>query len=288
MNSTAKRRNRTIKRPTVSPLRYPGGKPSLYSRLRDIIRTNNLTSATYVEPYAGGAGAALGLLVTGQVGRVVINDLDPAVYAFWMAVLNHADEFSDLIATTGLTVEEWARQKHIYTNAPRDDFLSLGFATFYLNRTNRSGVLNGGPIGGMDQSGNYKIDARFNRDALIERIRLINLYRNRIIVSNRDGLALINEHVGRSDVFIYADPPYFEKAGTLYMNSFTEDHHIALAESLNHHNEANWLLTYDNVPQVESLYSDRRQEVFTLSYSAHRVVKAKEIMVFSDALLLPS
>lgn len=140
----------------------------------------------------------------------------------------------------------------------------------------------------MDQSGNYKIDARFNRSTLIERIRLIDLYRNRTTVSNRDGFAAIDQYAQASDVFIYADPPYFEKAGTLYMNSFTEADHAALAKSLNSFKGSNWLLTYDNVTQVKSLYEDRRHEIITLSYSAHRVVKAKDIMVFADTLRLPS
>ena len=279
--------NRTPKRVTVSPLRYPGGKGLLYSRLRQIIRDNGLTSSTYVEPYAGGAGAALGLLVSGQVTDIVINDLDPAVYAFWRAVVNEPDEFSRLVRTVDLTVEEWEKQRHIYDTVPRDDILRLGFATFYLNRTNRSGVLNGGPIGGKDQTGNYKIDARFNRDTLLERIRLIGLHASRIKVTNQDGRDVIKNHAEDVNAFIYADPPYFEKAGSLYMNAFRSKDHEELAECLNGVVNARWVLTYDNVPQVGELYSSRRSRLFSLNYSAHRVMKAQEIMVFSDSLMIP-
>jgi DNA adenine methylase len=164
------------KKPIISPLRYPGGKASLYTRLRHIVRANDLTRGTYIEPYAGGAGAGLGLLVTGQVGRIVINDLDPAIHAFWKAVTESPVEFSKRVANARLTVDEWSRQKEAYLRAERDDHLSLGFATFYLNRTNRSGVLNGGPIGSVDQKGNYKIDARFTKKTLLERLRIIALY----------------------------------------------------------------------------------------------------------------
>ncbi|QHY96695.1 D12 class N6 adenine-specific DNA methyltransferase [Streptomyces sp. S4.7] len=272
------------KKPIISPLRYPGGKASLYPRLRGIIRANNLTSGTYVEPYAGGAGAALGLLVTGQVRRIVINDLDPAIFAFWKAITTEPHEISRRIKGAELTVAEWSRQKDVYLNSPRDEYLDLGFATFFLNRTNRSGVLNGGPIGGMDQTGKYKIDARFNRETLTERLRLISLHAKRITVSNTDGMAIIKRYSKRDNTLIYADPPYFEKAGSLYLNSFEDSNHSALASCLNALSDSKWLLTYDNVPRVAELYQKQRREIFSLNYSAHRVTKADEVMVFSDAL----
>ncbi|MGC3020337.1 DNA adenine methylase [Brevibacterium sp. FAM 24630] len=275
------------KRVTISPLRYPGGKGLLYSRLRTIIRENDLTSSVYVEPYAGGAGAALALLVSGQVERIAINDLDPAVFAFWNAVVTQPDEFTALLNSVELSVDEWERQREIYLTSARDDYLTLGFATFYLNRTNRSGVLNGGPIGGKDQTGNYKIDARFNRAGLTERIRLIALHAGRISVTNEDGLRVIERYSDRDDAFIYADPPYFEKAGSLYLNAFRDSDHRALAGCLKDVQRAKWILTYDNVPQVAELYSDLRRRLFALNYSAHRVMKASEIMVFSSDLTIP-
>ncbi|UOZ07901.1 DNA adenine methylase [Amycolatopsis sp. WQ 127309] len=167
------------------------------------------------------------------------------------------------------------------------DPFDIGFASFYLNRTNRSGVLNGGPIGGMDQTGNYKIDARFNKEALAERVRVIGLHARRISVTNTDGIKVIRKYARRSSTFIYADPPYFDKAGSLYLNSFRDDDHAKLADCLNGYCDAKWVLTYDNVPQVQELYSSRRSSLFSLNYSAHRVVKAQEIMVFSDSVEVP-
>lgn len=287
MTDSEKRSRNTAKRIVVSPLRYPGGKGLLYTRLRQIIRDNDLTSSTYVEPYAGGAGAALALLISGQVARIVINDLDPAVYAFWRAVIDHPREFSRLVSDVDLTVDEWEEQRRTYDSSPRSEHLALGFATFYLNRTNRSGVLNGGPIGGKDQTGNYKIDARFNRETLLERIRLISLHSTRITVTNKDGRAIIKRHASDPNAFIYADPPYFEKAGSLYMNAFEAVDHERLAQCLNGVKKARWVLTYDNVPQVSDLYADRRRRLFALNYSAHRVMKAQEVMVLSDSLTIP-
>lgn len=272
------------KRVLASPLRYPGGKGALYARLRKVIRDNELAGCTYVEPYAGGAGAGLALLVTGQVDRVIINDLDPAIHAFWASLKANPEVMIDRVRKVPLSVKEWQKQKLIYTS--RDsDIHALGFATFYLNRTNRSGVLNGGPIGGLDQSGNYLIDARFNRDGLAERIRTLGLFRDQINVTSTDGRSVVRKYAARPKTFVYADPPYFEKAGSLYMNSFNAADHVELAKELNSKATGNWLLTYDAVPQVDELYSERRVRRFGLNYSAHRVVKATEVAVLSDSLL---
>jgi DNA adenine methylase len=272
-------------RPRISPLRYPGGKSALYTRLRDVIRDNDLAGCTYVEPYAGGVGAGLGLLVTGQVARVVINDLDPAIHAFWKLLVTNPNYLREKIQTAKLDATEWACQREVYRAADRSaDINALGYATFYLNRTSRSGVLNAGPIGGHDQTGNYKIDARFNREALSERIRILSLYANRIVVSSQDGKDVIKKYASRANTFIYADPPYFEKSRGLYMNSFSLDDHRALAEVLNFRSQRKWVLTYDNSPHVGDLYKDRRRHDFELYYSAHRARRANEVVILSDSL----
>ncbi len=271
-------------RPMASPLRYPGGKGSLYSRLRALIRESELAGCTYVEPYAGGAGAGLALLITGQVERVVINDLDPAIYAFWATLVADPEHFMERIRGAKLSIAEWRRQRQIYQECDQKNIDALGFATFYLNRTNRSGVLNGGPIGGLDQTGPYKIDARFNRTELAERVRVLGLYADKMIVKSCDGARIIRKYGKAADTFIYADPPYFEKAGSLYLNAFSEKDHEQLAEVLNGHAGGSWLLTYDNVSKVHELYAERRRRKFFLHYSAHRVKKATEIAVLSDGI----
>lgn len=272
---------------SYSPLRYPGGKTRLLGFFRKLIRTNELRDVTYVEPYAGGAGAALGLLISGQVESIVINDLDPTISAFWRAVVGDHSSFSEMIESVPLTVDEWQKQKKIYRNPEDHDDLELGFATFYLNRTNRSGVLNAGPIGGHNQSGNYKIDVRFNRESLLERVRLIGLYRSRIEVRSDDGIDIVNRYIREPNSLIYADPPYFVKGSSLYLNSFGDAEHRSLANCLNNESEGNWVLTYDDVPQVAELYSERRRINFSLNYSVHTAKKAQEVLVFADSLIAP-
>lgn len=144
-----------------SPLRYPGGKSVLSDLLADAIALNGLQDGVYVEPYAGGAGAALALLFGEHVQSIVLNDADPCVYAFWDAVLNKKDDFIRRINETPVSIEEWQHQRDIYRNQQRHSRIKVAFASFYLNRCNRSGIMvNGGPIGGIGQSGKWKIDAR--------------------------------------------------------------------------------------------------------------------------------
>jgi len=278
---------RAVKRPQFSPLRYPGGKSALFSLVSATVRANGASGGTYVEPYAGGAGIALGLLLTEQVERVVVNDLDPAIHAFWVAVTQHSEKFMERLAGVTLSVAEWKRQRTVYLAADQDDPLSLGFATFFLNRTNRSGVLNAGVIGGQDQSGNYKIDARFNRATLLERCRLIALYSSRITVVRKDGLEVIEEHVGQPSTLVYADPPYYEKGSQLYLNAFGPGDHAALAALLNQEADGNWLLTYDDQPEIEALYSERRQFDIGVYYSVREARRTNELLVLSDTISLP-
>ncbi len=277
---------------THSPLRYPGGKAVLSDFLSDVIAVNDLQDGVYVEPYAGGAGAALTLLFGEHVQRIVLNDADPCVYAFWDAVLNRKDDFVRRLTETPVTIEEWKRQRDIYRNQHRYSRIKVAFASFYLNRCNRSGIMvNGGPIGGFEQTGKWKLDARFNRDALIRRIEKIHLYRDRIEIHNLDALDFLGDVVGRSDAvdetLVYLDPPYYVKGSELYLNHYRPDDHAQLAAFIKRQTGYRWLMTYDNVPEIRALYSDRGTVDFDLRYSAHTSKLGSELLIFSGNLVMP-
>ena len=267
-----------------SPLRYPGGKSKLAGFFADIIGELELTDVTYVEPFAGGAGAGLALLQMDVVERMVINDLDVAVYSFWRSIVEHNEEFATMVESAVMDLDEWARQKAVYRRADGRDPLALGFSFFYLNRTNRSGVLHAGVIGGKAQTGSYRMDARFNREELAARIRALKPLGERIVVTAIDGRRTFEEHASDPHAFIYVDPPYVEMGGSLYLNSFTHKDHGVLAGAINAASSANWLLTYDDTTLVRALYQERSIFDFELSYSAHRVEKARELMIVSDPL----
>lgn len=267
-----------------SPLRYPGGKTFLFSFFDGIIKENGLENVTYVEPFAGGAGAALTLLFLEKVDKIVINDFDRAIYSFWKSAIFDADKFIRKIKASKVTIQEWKKQKAIYSD-PKSNQFDLGFATFFLNRTNVSGILNGGPIGGMEQKGKWKIDARFNKEKLSERIHQLSLYKNRISVFNKDGVKLIHKYLNKKNTFIYLDPPYYEKGAALYLNHYKKDNHEMLAKQLNENADAFWLLTYDDKKEIRSLYKDRKIVKFSLNYNAYESRVGKEIMIVSDVLL---
>lgn len=276
---------KTQRKHLYTPLRYPGGKTSLFEFFDKVIQAHDWKDITYIEPYAGGAGAALSLLILGKVKSIVINDYDPAIYSFWKAITERSDDFIEKIRTTPVTIEEWNKQKLIYKQADKGDFLDLGFAMFFLNRTNRSGILNAGPIGGKDQSGTYKLDARYNKEKLIEKIRLIQSRSSDITVLNQDGVAVIEKYAAKKGSFFYVDPPYFVKGADLYLNAFKIKDHEKLAAALNQHADAKWLLTYDSEPEILDLYQGRLYRAFDLKYSAHHNTKSgSELMIFSDAV----
>lgn len=272
----------------VSPLRYPGGKLKVVNYIKRLFEVNDLAGGTYIEPYAGGASVALSLLFDKYAGKIKINDKDRSIYAFWYSVLNNADELCRLISDTPVTMDVWQAQHELQKHKEDADLLELGFSTFFLNRTNRSGILNGGVIGGKEQTGNYKIDARYNKNNLIERIERIAGYSDIIDLTSMDAVALLKRYkrTPAAKTFCYLDPPYHVKGRDLYLNYYNDDDHRAIAETIKKY-KGEWIISYDAVDFIKDLYGDYRQKEYYLSYSAGNRSKGKEIMVYSEGLTLP-
>ena len=273
---------------TVSPLRYPGGKTKFYTYVREILSCNDMLGETYIEPFAGGAGLALKLLLNEDVSRIVINDFDPAIYSFWHSVLYETEAFCELIENAILTTNQWNLQHSIYLESDTSDPLTLGFATFYLNRTNISGVVKGGMIGGQGQNGKYGLDARFNRQTLIEKIKTIASHKEQIVLLNLDARELLQPRQLRKfyKIFINLDPPYVKKGAQLYKNAFSESDHRELCELVKQCRRK-WIVTYDVCPLVADLYKSYRSSYLDVTYSIQASKKAKEYIFFSDTLELP-
>lgn len=275
-----------------SPLRYPGGKAVLSQFLGEVIRENGLADGVYVEPYAGGAGAALNLLFGEHVREIVLNDIDRCVFAFWRAVLNQTETFTGLVRQTRITIPEWKRQRKIYKTSSRKPQIALGFAGFYLNRCNRSGIMvNGGPIGGIRQTGKWKLNARFNKPALISRIERVALYKSRITACNEDALDFLRQIRMDCDperTLVYLDPPYYNKGSQLYLNYYTPDDHRALASFLKANHAMKWVLSYDDVPEIHELYRGVRHIHYGLNYSASFARRGREVLFLSDSMEIPT
>ena len=274
---------------TSSPLRYPGGKSAMAGLLSSIRRLNGLGDRVVAEPFAGGAGASLTLLYLEESYRIYINDADPAIYDFWWTVVNRPQPFLEMLSKTRVTMTEWRRQRDVYRDRSHTSRLRRGFSTFYLNRCNRSGIImNGGPIGGVTQTGKWKLCARFNKSELRRRCEKIAEYRERIRVSCDDGIRLI-ERLDPKSTFFFIDPPYFEKGPTLYLNALDKNYHATLATRLKMMPETAWVLTYDDCPEVRRMYRGWAVlRPFSLRYAAAERRTGKELLITPKWMRLPT
>ncbi|MBI3219258.1 MAG: DNA adenine methylase [Bacteroidetes bacterium] len=272
-----------------SPLRYPGGKNKLSPFIAKICQENNI-NGHYVEPYSGGASVALFLLLEGFVSKITINDRDRSIYAFWYSVLNNTESLCDLIEKSRFTIAEWKRQKEVQSRKSTADLLELGFSTFYLNRTNRSGILNAGVIGGLDQTGNYLMDCRFNKIELIGRIRAIANRKRNIKLYKKDAISLIDKIEKESthnNVIFYFDPPYYLKASSLYMNHYKDNDHKLVSEKIIAIEKIKWIVSYDNVPEIKKLYSNCYKKEYSFRHTAYNSRDGQEILFLSSSLKRP-
>lgn len=273
---------------TSSPLRYPGGKSSLSSLLHHIRRLNDCENRAVAEPFAGGAGASLSLLFAGHAPKILINDADRAIHDFWWSLLNHTRSFQNLILRKRVSISEWRRQRDTY-RSNRASRLRLGFSAFYLNRCNRSGIImNGGPIGGIQQTGHWKLGARYNKIDLIRRCQKIAEHKDRIRISADDGIKFIKVSRSKSN-FFFIDPPYFNKGKTLYLDALDEEYHAALAAQLKSMEHAAWVLTYDDCNEIRQMYQGwARIRPFRLRYVAAKRQRGKEILITPGWMKLPA
>lgn len=288
---------------TKSPLRYPGGKTQLTAYVRNILKENNI-NGFYIEPFAGGAGIAIDLLLSNDVQSIAINDYDPSIYAIWYAILYDTEKLISLISSVPFdystpnsdTPENmlrfWKKQKEIHEQIDKSSYsIENAFATLMLNRMNVSGVINGGPIGGKSQSGKYKLDSRFNKKTLISKIKNIAEKRDHIFLYNLDANDLI-ENIKKDfdpkNTFIFFDPPYYVQGKNLYLSFFDNKQHDVLAKNILTMNDYYWITTYDHAPQISELYnSASKRYEYSLNYSANKRGKALEYLFASPITKLP-
>jgi DNA adenine methylase len=276
-----------------SPLRYPGGKAKVLNFMKELLKQNSFAKKpVYVEPYAGGAAVALGLLLEGHVSKIYINDYDPAIYSFWeYCIKKHPFKFIKKIRNIEITMNEWHKQVAVYNNPKRKEGFNLGFAAFFLNRCNRSGIIKGGVIGGLAQVGLYKIDCRFNKENLISRIKAISKHRSQIYIYKEDTKDFLRRKDMRkilSNCLLYLDPPYYKKGCQLYKNFYKHEDHEEIADIMRTL-DGNWIVSYDNQTEIQNLYKGFKQLEFNLIYFAgyrtgFREKNGKEIMFFSPKI----
>ena len=270
-----------------SPLRYPGGKNKLAKFIAKICVDNNINNH-YIEPYAGGAAVALYLLMEGKVSKITINDFDRSIYAFWYSVLKNTEKLCDLIEETDITIENWQKAKEIQKNKKEVTLIELGFSTFFLNRTNISGIINAGVIGGIKQEGEYKINCRFNKKDLIDRIKKIAKHKKNITIHNLNAVELIKKIQKKetnSQTIFYFDPPYYLKGSSLYVNYYNHADHEEIAKIIKKIKKSEWIVSYDDVSQIQKIYNWVNKKIeYSVTHTAYEAKTGKEVLFFSKNL----
>ncbi len=273
-----------------SPLRYPGGKGKLTPFMELLIQKLGHVGGTYIEPFAGGAGIALELLEREVVDKIVINDLDKGIYSFWKAITTETSRFLDAIDNVPLNIDEWNIQRNICMNNNKKYSFELGFATFYMNRTNRSGIIKGGVIGGTEQTGNWTLDARFNKEELSRRIENVARRKKDIHIYNKDIQSFLLNYVPKyqNNALIYFDPPYYEKGKQLYLNFFNYNDHVRIEQLIRKMVNCDWVITYDDAPEIVRIYDGYNLKKYDLNYSVANKRKASEIIIFKNQQMIPT
>lgn len=274
-----------------TPLRYPGGKSVMTPFFIDLMKVNGLNGVSYAEPYAGGAGTAINLLLDGKVEHIFINDANVCIYSFWKYAIEESERFMETIEATPVDLKHWAYYHNLIKTAKKHSF-ELGFATFFLSRTNRSGILTAGPIGGAteekQEKATYKIDCRYNKSDLISRIYEISRYKQDIEIFNKDAIDFLTSLPASNLNLVYLDPPYFNQGKSLYLNYYSSNDHRYLSEYLSKATNFRWVLSYDNVAELRNFYKDFDLYEFQLSYTAQRVKQGSELLTHSTDLIMPS
>jgi len=275
-----------------SPLRYPGGKSKLAKFIALLCEKNQIdnTSGHYVEPYAGGASVALFLLFNGHVSEVSINDSDRSIYAFWYTILNHNKKMINTIKKTKVDIKTWQKCRDIQRDKDKAPLFDLGFSTFFLNRTNISGIIDGGMIGGLSQLGRYKIDCRFNKKELIQRIERVAAHKNHINIYNLDALELvkkIQKKSARASTIFYFDPPYYLKGESLYLNYYNPSDHEEVGRTIQKIKNSRWVVSYDAATEIKELYKGYKKIEYSLLHTARTTKVGEEVLFFSRNLFVP-
>jgi len=281
----------------LSPLRYPGSKKRLVLYLYEIIKYNKLNPNVLVEPFVGGGNIALHFLLNGIVNKIIIADKDKLIYSFWEVLFSNPDYLIDFIKRVKIDLDTFYKYKEIARNSEYCEKERLAEACIYLNRTSFSGIMTDrvGPLGGKNQQSQYKIDCRFNKEGLIEKIKYISAFRRSVIVLSSDwrdtiqygqDWAINKKRLNR--LFFYFDPPFFHKANDLYRCYFNKEEHKRFYKEIIRLNY-DWVLSYDNATEIRELYSNEKYITMHIEvpYSINSHAKRIEKELIITPLALP-
>jgi DNA adenine methylase len=277
-------------KPTVTPLRYPGGKTWLLPYINDFLKFHKIQLGTIIEPFAGSASVSVGLLKSGIADNAVLCENDPMIISFWKSALYSSEEFVELIKNTDISMDTWYEfKKYLANDAPtKYSDLEIGFAFLFYNRTNYSGIITAGPIGGRRQLSKYSIKCRFNPERIIKKVSQLSALNERIEIIHGDGNEYLRKFTGNQEenIFIYVDPPYYDAGKVLYRKFFAIDDHMELEGILTHINSP-WLASYDDVNFIRNLYKSSKSQYVYTDYQAGNLKRGSRELLLSNLKIPP-
>jgi len=266
----------------TSPLRYPGSKATFLKVVLEFIEVHGLKGREIVEPYAGSGIVSLSLVAKNLVSHATLVERDPLLYSFWKAVFEHTDALLSSIEEINVNMDTWHELRVLLKHKIPEDKLipDLALACLFFNRTNFSGVLHSGPIGGKNQSSDYKLDCRFNKKDIISRIRQISSLRDGVSVKFGDALEFLQKaNIQNNEKrFFYVDPPYFKQGRKLYRYYYKVIDHKRLYDILSVATFP-WLLSYDKHEFIELLYDGFPQVHQSFRYMSRTPKNENELVV---------
>ncbi|MCQ4574336.1 MAG: DNA adenine methylase [Candidatus Brocadiales bacterium] len=278
----------------TSPLRYPGSKNNLVKYIKKVLDFNEFKPDVLVEPFVGGGSVSLNFLLNNWVNKVIIADKDRLIYSFWKVVFNDPKCLIKFIKNVDINVENFCKYKKIATSKEASN-KKFAEACIFLNRTSFSGILKDstGPIGGKKQNAKYKINCRFNRKLLIEKIKYISHFKNRVIVLPYGWEKTIRyaEKVKQNNkIFFYFDPPFYKKGNRLYRHYFNEKEHLELSKAIKRLKNK-WILSYDKAQEIKKMYRIYRgciRSGFAFPYSINSPARRMEEEYFITPFKKPA
>jgi DNA adenine methylase len=261
--------------PQRSPFRYPGGKTWLIPTVRKWLRQEKPVEHL-IEPFAGGGIVSLTAAFESLAKQITMVEIDEEVAAVWEVILNSKNEWlANKIVNFELTYENVNKE---LTNQEKET-TDIAFCTILKNRIFHGGIIAKGS--GMIKNGeNGKgIASSWYAKTLADRIRAINLVKNKIDFLQADAFKIIEENSRDKHVFFFIDPPYTIAGKRLYTH-FEIDHEklFYLASRI----EGKFMLTYDDSEEIRKLAHKYSLPFITIPMKTTHHLEKNELIIANN------
>jgi DNA adenine methylase len=222
-----------------SPFRYPGGK--FYAR--KLILASLPLHTNYCEPFAGGASI---FFAKPPTRKTILNDKDEALVNTYIVIRDQVEQLIELLK--GIPAAKDTHRYYKLEYKPSND-LERAMRWYYLNRTSYSGIMK------LENCyWGYGDKYSMRPENWPRHLRTVSERLQNVSILNQDFETLIDNLP--DDYFVFVDPPYFNAdQDKFYTCSFSREDHYRLRDVLQRNaRRLNFLLTYDNSPEICSMY----------------------------------